>query len=748
MSPSFSEGFEAQNVQELMGKENIVGWTPVGGRRFSDVTNSSLSFYSSQIKNLDNLNREDFHKTQHLQQEIACLKKQLTEKEAILQYTRHEMHKVLQYKIKASQQNQQLAQTNGQMFAELCMIRGKLKLLQHDYNQMSAMFKVKKTELEQKVSDLSEQLQDKNQIGTKEPDKSENTLQAPPKCLLPAENQNCASQSLGWDLKGGEKSSRIMLSADEDVNGKRSLASSRDSKLTAKCRQEGKTVFTPMLNQIDQSDASFSAGDLSNEVNSSSRENGFKNEEASNVNRVSTGRRLARIRDSKLATKRRQENKTVFTPLMSQIDQSNASFSAVETLAEVCSGDLPNEVDSTSRQNESTNEEASNVNRRLASSKESKLATKRRQEGKTIFTPMLNQIGRSEASFSAPETLEEVCTGDLPNEFNSSSRSNVSTNEKASNVNRASLGRPCTDLQDNEPPLHAMPRQEEKAVFTSRLKQTEWSGDSISGLETTLQEVCADNICTEANSSSTENRSSNEEASNEKRTSLRRRSANICYKEPSLVKKLRQQGLAVSTQNLFQNDQHSVPFSDLEIHEVYKGDISNEADSSSKINLTSNRENKKVKRVCLRRHSANVTYQDSNLNGNYKPEEQTVLTPRFCESNQRSASFSGLETLEKVSEDEELHVQDKEVVNEDLNETLEGRQSCVFPTEGKSCKASRVKHRQRVQGIVPYRGLSLNATLESSEMSRRSLAGRPVRKTVEGISYKEVPCNIKMRRSE
>lgn len=87
MSPSFSEGFDAQNFQELMGKENFVGWIPtgstratVGGRRFSDVTNSGLSFYSSHIKNLDNIHREDFDKT-HLQQEIACLKKQLTEKD-------------------------------------------------------------------------------------------------------------------------------------------------------------------------------------------------------------------------------------------------------------------------------------------------------------------------------------------------------------------------------------------------------------------------------------------------------------------------------------------------------------------------------------------------------------------------------------------------------------------------------------------------------------------------------------------
>lgn len=744
MSPS-SEGFGAHNVQELTGKENFVEWTPagstrvtVGGRRFSDVTNSGLCLHSSRMKNLDNLHREGFDKTQHLQQEIACLKKQLTEKEAIVQYTRHEMHKVLQYKIKASQQNQQLAQTNGQMFAELCMIRGKLKLLQHDYNQMSAMFKVKTTELEQKVSDLSKQLQDK------EPDRVENTVQSPPKCLHPKENRNCASQRLGWDLKG-EKSSMIKLSADEEINGKRvctgrSHASSRESKLATNCRQEGKTVFTPMLNQIDQSDASFSSGDLY-EVNSSSTENGSINEEASNVNRVSTGRRLTSGRNSKLATKRRQEGKTVSTPMMNQIDQSNASFSAPETLEGVCAGDLPNEVNSSLRANGSINEGASNVNRvcfgrRLTSSRESKLGTRCTQKGKTILTPMLNQIDQSKASFHAPETLEEVCAGDLPSEVNSSSRANGSTNEEASNVNRAYLGRPCTDIQEKEPSLHAMPRQEEKAVYTSTLNQIEPNGDSIGGLETNLQEVCADNIYTEPNCSSTTNRSANEEDLNEKRTNLRRRSANICYKEPSLLKKLRQQGQAVSTQKLFQNDQQSVPFRD----------ITNEADNSSKINVTSNRENKKVKRVCLRRHSTNVTHGDSNLNGNYKQEEDTVLTPRFCESDQCSTSFSGLETLEKVSEDEELHIQDNEVASE----TLECRQSCVFPTtEGKSCKVSRVEHQQQDQGIAPCQGSSLNAALEPTEMSRRSLAGRPVRKAVEGIaSYKEVPLKFKMRRSE
>lgn len=64
---------------ELMGKENFVGWIPagstratVGGRRFSDVTNSGLSFYSSHIKNLDNIHREDFDKKQHLQQVENC----------------------------------------------------------------------------------------------------------------------------------------------------------------------------------------------------------------------------------------------------------------------------------------------------------------------------------------------------------------------------------------------------------------------------------------------------------------------------------------------------------------------------------------------------------------------------------------------------------------------------------------------------------------------------------------------------
>ena len=40
----------------------------------------------------------------------------------------------------------------------------------------------------------------------------------------------------------------------------RSHASSRELKIATNCKQEGKTVFTPMLNQIDQSDASFSSG--------------------------------------------------------------------------------------------------------------------------------------------------------------------------------------------------------------------------------------------------------------------------------------------------------------------------------------------------------------------------------------------------------------------------------------------------------------------------------------------------------
>ena len=64
-------------------------------------------------------------------------------------------------------------------------------------------------------------------------------------------------------------------------------------------------------------------------------------------------------------------------------------------------------------------------------------------------------------------------------------------------------------------------------------------------------------------------------------------------------------------------------------------------------------------------------------------------------------------------------------------------------------KATRVKLEQHEledqENLAPPSSSSLNVALEASQLSRRSLTGRPTRKAAEIVtSYKELPLKIKL----
>lgn len=199
------------------------------------------------------------------------------------------------------------------------------------------------------------------------------------------------------------------------------------------------------------------------------------------------------------------------------------------------------------------------------------------------------------------------------------------------------------------------------------------------------------------------------------------------------------------------------------------GKLLNMANGSLKPDGATNDEKSSDKRLCLRQRSAKLSYKEPSLHKKLRQQAQidasaqTSSTNSFC-----GVSNDGLETLEKVSEDEVLEVTSSlrsEAMVQDLSASGQfqdisaSTQSCqdlenslcssmnISAVISKARRGKMEQHELGEQENISLSGSSLNVALEASQLSRRSLTGRPTRKAAEIVaSYKEVPLNIKLRR--
>jgi hypothetical protein len=178
----------------------------------------------------------------------------------------------------------------------------------------------------------------------------------------------------------------------------------------------------------------------------------------------------------------------------------------------------------------------------------------------------------------------------------------------------------------------------------------------------------------------------------------------------------------------------------------------------------------------LRQWSAKLSYKEPSLRKKLKQQEQSDASAQTSSENGLcGVSNDGLETLEKVSEDEVLDVTSflrSEPAIQDLStsgqfqdistsaNSCQALENSLFSSMNISAiigKATRVKmeeHELEGQENLAPPGSSLNVALEASKLSRRSFTGRPTRKAAEVVaSYKvlttystrgSTPCAMKI----
>lgn len=141
-----------------MGNENTGRKMPrVAGhrRRLSDITNTPvLTKARTQDENLQHSKGS----VAQLQKELAVLKKMLEEKEEIIEENKRYMEKLWINYCRKTKQNDEIILHNAQLYKDLMQARDKLKVLQHENAQMSALHKVCKAEMQQKFNEALAQV--------------------------------------------------------------------------------------------------------------------------------------------------------------------------------------------------------------------------------------------------------------------------------------------------------------------------------------------------------------------------------------------------------------------------------------------------------------------------------------------------------------------------------------------------------------------------------------------------------------
>lgn len=211
--------------------------TIIGRRRLSDITNTGVPLASNLTSTAKAVLSSPSSKgnATHLLKEMECLKKLLAEKEATVEYQTGEMKKWWINYCRASQQNRELVKRNAQMSKELAFDREKLKLLQHEYKQMSAMYKAKIAELEHKVNGMSRQLEGMQECEHKDSGKGQDAQELQSKISSFSENSDmstCKSGKLLNRVNGSLKPDGA--TNEENSSDKRICLRRRSAKLSYK----------------------------------------------------------------------------------------------------------------------------------------------------------------------------------------------------------------------------------------------------------------------------------------------------------------------------------------------------------------------------------------------------------------------------------------------------------------------------------------------------------------------------------
>lgn len=228
--------------------------TIIGRRRLSDITNTGVPLASNLKNTVKGVLSSPLSKgnATHLLKEIECLKKLLAEKEASVEYQTGETKKWWNNYCRASQQNRELVKTNSQMSKELALDREKLKLLRHEYKQMSAMYKAKIEDLEHKVNGMSRQLEGMQACERKGYGKKQDAQELQSKITSSSENSDLSTCKSGKFLNRDNGSLKPDgATNEENSSDKRICLRRRSAKPSYK-----EPSLLKKLRQQDQSDAS------------------------------------------------------------------------------------------------------------------------------------------------------------------------------------------------------------------------------------------------------------------------------------------------------------------------------------------------------------------------------------------------------------------------------------------------------------------------------------------------------------
>lgn len=251
MSFDIFENFELEKAEDMAAKEKLGKCIPSMAptvanerRQLSDISNTGI--LPPLMKNKENSCLEQLNKCEesHLHEEIGSLKKQLAEIEATIVSENNEKENLWFNFCHASQQNRELVQNNTQLVKELSIDREKLKLLLHDHRQMSSMYTIKIMELQQKVTELSQEVESMQETRNKEPRENQDKWQGLPKRT----SSGKMIHLFGHDDSSKEPDSRVKnneSSNERNTNGKKIClrrrsddVSYKEPSLLTKLRQE------------------------------------------------------------------------------------------------------------------------------------------------------------------------------------------------------------------------------------------------------------------------------------------------------------------------------------------------------------------------------------------------------------------------------------------------------------------------------------------------------------------------------
>ncbi|KAJ7266857.1 hypothetical protein O6H91_21G063800 [Diphasiastrum complanatum] len=144
-----------------MGNERVskrMPSTPKIRRRLSDITNLPTSAGRADSGDDSSSNHLQKNHEFQLQKDVAILRKMIIEKDATIQAQAAHIQKLSTDLRQKSAQNEELIQHYCRLYKDFTQARDELKLRQHEYSQMTIVYKIDKSELQLKLAEINEQL--------------------------------------------------------------------------------------------------------------------------------------------------------------------------------------------------------------------------------------------------------------------------------------------------------------------------------------------------------------------------------------------------------------------------------------------------------------------------------------------------------------------------------------------------------------------------------------------------------------